>query len=150
MPLLEVPDWLHCWHRCRHTYVTISSSMMGRSASTATEPAPAGSFLLCFRDGAVANQVLQAPRSPTSNIILSFGCFTHQARLLFLTLHYKVLISIENIPAHTWSISTAQKVLGSSVLIFDVVTLSASSIDLSQFLVMTRVKQPDLIPNEVG
>jgi hypothetical protein len=110
----------------------------------------AGSFLLCFRDGVVANHVLQAPRSPTSNIILSFGRFTHQARLLFSPLHYKVLISIENIPAHTWSICTAQKVLGSSELIFDVVTVSASFVDLSQFLVMTWVKQPDLFPNEVG
>jgi hypothetical protein len=80
----------------------------------------AGSFMLCFRDGVVANQVLQA---------------NHEAGALFLPLHYKVLITIENIPAHTWLISMAQKVLGSSALIFDVTTASASASDLSQFLV---------------
>jgi hypothetical protein len=86
----------------------------------------ASSFMLCFRDGAVANQVLQAPWPPYSDIILSFSHFTHQAGALFSPLHYKVLTTIENIPAHTWSISTTQKVLGSSVLIFDVMTASAS------------------------
>jgi hypothetical protein len=90
----------------------------------------AGSFLLSFRDGAVANRVLHAPRPPSSDITLIFSRFTRQAGALFLSLCYKVLISIKNIPAHTWLIPTAQEVLGSSVLIFDG-ALSASASDLS-------------------
>jgi hypothetical protein len=57
---------------------------------------------------------------------------------------------IENWQVHTWSISTSQEVLGSSALIFNVALASAMASDLSQFLVTTWVRHPDLIPNEIG
>jgi hypothetical protein len=57
---------------------------------------------------------------------------------------------IENRQVHTWSISTSQEVLGSSALIFNVALASAMASDLSQFLVTTWARHPDLIPNEIG
>jgi hypothetical protein len=69
---------------------------------------------------------------------------------LFSPLQFKVVTAIENLPTYTRSTTTAQEVLGSSALIFDVAPASAAGSDLSQFLVAAWVRHPDLIPNEVG
>jgi hypothetical protein len=110
----------------------------------------AGSFLLCFRYGPTADRVLHAPWPSSVGLTLIFSCYTRQASALFSPLQFKFLIAIGNLPVHTWSINTAQEVLGSSALTFDVAPVSADGSDLSQFLVATWARHPDLIPNEVG
>jgi hypothetical protein len=104
---------------------------------------------MCFRDGATADRVLHAPYPSSVELTLIFSRFTWQVGPLFSPLRYKVLSSIENLPAHTWSISTAQEVLGSYALIFDVSSASSSGSDLSQFLVAAWAKQLGHILNEM-
>jgi hypothetical protein len=109
-----------------------------------------GFFLLCFHDGAMADQIYHVPWPPSTDLTLIFNCYTRQTGALFSPLRFNALISIENLPAHTWLISIAQEVLGSSTLIFDVPPASAMTSDLSKFLVAAWSRHPDLIPNEVG
>jgi hypothetical protein len=85
-------------------------------------------------------RVLHAPRPPSADLTLIFSHYTNQAGPLFSPLQFKVLVAIENLPAHAWSL----------VLIFDVAPVSATSFDLSQFLVTAWARHPDLTPNEVG
>jgi hypothetical protein len=53
---------------------------------------------------------------------------------LFKPMFFKVLMSVENIPAHVWSVTTAQTIIGSSCLIFDVSPTLADGSNMSQFL----------------
>jgi hypothetical protein len=108
------------------------------------------SFLLCFHNSAKVDWVLHVPRPSAANLTLIFSHYTRQVGDLFSPLRFKVLISIENLAAHTCSISTTQEVLGSSVLIFDVLSASSSGSGMSQFLVAAWARHPDLISNEVG
>jgi hypothetical protein len=63
---------------------------------------------------------------------------------------FKVLLSIEKIPMHVWSIEVPQTIVGSSCLIFNASPSSMDGSDMSQFLVAAWAIHPDLIPNEVG
>jgi hypothetical protein len=62
---------------------------------------------------------------------------------------FEVLLSIENIPAHTWSLDTAQTVVGSSYLVFEMVPRSVDGSDMSRFLAVVWAIHPDLILEEV-
>jgi hypothetical protein len=68
---------------------------------------------------------------------------------VFKSFRFKVLLSISNIPAHTWSVDFVQAVVGSSSLVFEVDPSTLDQSDLSSFLVVVWARHPDLIPSEV-
>jgi hypothetical protein len=109
-----------------------------------------GGFLLVFSDRRVADRILHAAQPADAALTIRFSPWTRQAGALFSPLRFKVLLSIDNIPAHVWSMDTAQVILGSSCLVFDAVPSSRSGEDLSRFLVAARAIHPSLIPEEVG
>jgi hypothetical protein len=49
---------------------------------------------------------------------------------------FKVLLSIENVLVHIWSVALAQTIIGSSYVIVDASPDSADEFDMSQFLAM--------------
>jgi hypothetical protein len=63
---------------------------------------------------------------------------------------YKVLLALENIPAHVWSPECIQTIFGVSCLTFELASVSVNREDLSRFFVAAWAIHPDLIPNEVG
>jgi hypothetical protein len=63
--------------------------------------------------------------------MLVFRRWQCQSNVLFSPLHFKILLAIENISAHAWSLDTAQAIVGSSCLIFYMAPSSATASDLS-------------------
>jgi hypothetical protein len=106
----------------------------------------AESFLLIFNDRAEADRVLHAPH----HLTLVFRRWQRQHGAQFSPLYFKLLLAIENVPAHVWSLEVAHQIVGSSCLIFDVAPCSISATDMSQFMAATWTLHPDLIPSEVG
>jgi hypothetical protein len=76
-------------------------------------------FLLIFVDRNMADRVLHTPPPRDAELTLRFRRWTRQSRALFSLLRFKVLLSIENIPVHAWSLETTQHVVGSSCMIVD-------------------------------
>jgi hypothetical protein len=107
-------------------------------------------FIMVFRDEADLLRVLHAEPTVNRGFSLFFRCWTRQARARFSPLYFKVLLSVTNIPAHAWSLDTAQAIMGSSCLIAEVSSRSLNGEDLSRFMVITWSLHPDLIPAEVG
>jgi hypothetical protein len=107
-------------------------------------------FLLVFHDRAVADRVLHAEPPEGAVLHLIFRRWHRQLGALFSPMFFKVLLSIENIPTHVWSMEVAQTIVGSSCLIFDASPASADGSNMSQFLAVAWVVHPNLIPNEVG
>jgi hypothetical protein len=70
--------------------------------------------------------------------------------VLFSPLCYKVLLALENVPAHAWSVDAVQALIGSSSLVFEPALASLSEVDQSQLYVMAWAVHSDLIPVEVG
>jgi hypothetical protein len=91
-------------------------------------------FLLNFHTRQEADWVLHATPLEGADRWLVFRRWTCQARALFKPLFFNVLLSIQNIPAHVWSVATTQTIAGSSCLIFDVSPTSSDGFDMSQFL----------------
>jgi hypothetical protein len=83
-------------------------------------------------------------------LVLIFQRWRRQSGALFAPLRYKVLLIVDNITAHIWSVQMVQEIIGSSCLIFEPALTSAEGSDLSQFMVVAWVVDPDLIPQEVG
>jgi hypothetical protein len=61
-----------------------------------------------------------------------------------------MLLSITNILAHAWSVQSAQAVLGSSCLFFEMAPCSLDGSDMSNYLVVGWALHPEDIPAEVG
>jgi hypothetical protein len=93
---------------------------------------------------------LHAPPPPPVDLVLVFGCYRRQTGALFSPLRYKVLLALENIPAHVWSLEIAQAVVGSSCLIFVTSPTMANGAALLEFWAVVWATHPDLIPAEVG
>jgi hypothetical protein len=85
-----------------------------------------------------------------AELVLIFGHYRRQLCALFLPLRFKVLLALDNVPAHVWSLYTVQVVVRSSCLIFDMAPSSADGSDMSHYLVVAWAVHPDLIPTEVG
>jgi hypothetical protein len=61
-----------------------------------------------------------------------------------------VLLALENMAAHAWSIEAVQAIIGSSGLMFEPAPVLVSGVDRSHFYVVAWVVHLDLIPVEVG
>jgi hypothetical protein len=56
--------------------------------------------------------------------VLIFRRWTRQAGARFDPLRFKVLLALENIPAHLWSVQMVQKIIGSTCLVFELALAS--------------------------
>jgi hypothetical protein len=108
-----------------------------------------GSFLLLFQSRQVTDRVLHAQQSPNAELTLVFRWWQCQSSAHFQPLCFKVLMTIDNIPAHAWSLNMTQAIVHSSCLIFDSALNSSLASDMSEFLVVAWSMHPDLIPSEV-
>jgi hypothetical protein len=71
-----------------------------------------------------------------------FACFS--------PLRFKVLLALENLPTHAWTLDMVQAVIGSSSLVFEPTPASVSRVDRSHFYVVAWAVHPDLISAEVS
>jgi hypothetical protein len=83
-----------------------------------------------------------------------FVCFDGPAlallvRTCFSPLCFKVLLSLENLPTHAWTVDAVHVVIGSSSLVFEPAPASVFEVDRSCFYVIVWVVHLDLIPVEV-
>jgi hypothetical protein len=108
------------------------------------------SFLINFSNSSMADRVLHASQPQGAELVLIFQRWRRQSGALFAPLRYKVLLIVENITAHIWPVQMVQEIIGSSCLVFEPALTSAEGSDLSQFMVVAWVVDPDLIPREVG
>jgi hypothetical protein len=109
-----------------------------------------GSFILSFNEDRVDHAVLHAHLPVGFDLILIFTRYRRHTDVIFKLLCFKVLLTVENIPAHSWLLKTTQAIIGSSYLIFNVTPSSASGEDLSSFWAVAWATHRDLIPAEVG
>jgi hypothetical protein len=98
----------------------------------------------------VADRVLLADLPAGPPFELLFHRWHRQSCALFSSLQYNVLLTIDNVPAHAWSMEMAQTIVGSSCPNFELAPSTEEGSDLSRILVVTWSLHPDLIPNEVG
>jgi hypothetical protein len=70
--------------------------------------------------------------------------------LIFAHYRWPTGAGFKPLPAHAWSLETAQAIVGSSCLIFDVAPSSSSGDDLLAFWATAWAMHPDLIPTELG
>jgi hypothetical protein len=94
--------------------------------------------------------VLHAASPVGADITLVFQWWHRQLGALFSSLCFNVILAIENIPTHVWSVDAMQTILGTSYIIFAPSPHSMSCADMSHFLVVAWAAQPDLIPSLVG
>jgi hypothetical protein len=85
-----------------------------------------------------------------AELVLIFHRWRRQSGALFLPLRYKVLLVVENIPAHIWSVQSVQEIIESSCFIFKPAPESVQALDLSRFMVVAWAVHPELIPQEIG
>jgi hypothetical protein len=114
------------------------------------ELSKAGSFLLSFNEDRVADAILHAHPLVGFDLILIFTCYRRQTGTIFKLLRFKILLTVENILVHAWSLETAQAIIGSTCLIFNVAPSLARGEDLFAFWAAAWETHPDLIPAEVG
>jgi hypothetical protein len=107
-------------------------------------------FLICFTSRQSVDRVLHALALEGAEIMLIFQHWHQQAGALFSPLCFKVLLSISNILAHTWSAELAQVVLGSSCLVFEMMSHLLDHSDMTSYLVIAWALHLELIPSEVG
>jgi hypothetical protein len=98
----------------------------------------------------VVDQVLHVVPPTGAELVLIFGRYRRLLGALFKPLRFKVLLALDTIPAHVWSLDTAQAMVGSSCLIFDTGPSSTDGSDMSQYLAAALAIHPDLILMEVG
>jgi hypothetical protein len=65
------------------------------------------SFLVSFNDARLVDRVLHSPPPAGADLGLVFGHYCRQTDTLFTPLRFKVLVALENIPAHVWLRETA-------------------------------------------
>jgi hypothetical protein len=94
--------------------------------------------------------VLHALPLVGTDIVLIFGRYRRQSGVLFSPLQFKVLLALENIPAHVWSLETTQAVVGFSYLIYDTSLAMVDVSDIFAYWAATWATHPDLILAEVG
>jgi hypothetical protein len=107
-------------------------------------------FLVSFSDGKDLARMLHTKLVAEGGFSLFFRCWTRQARACFSPIYFKVLLSITRVPAHAWSVETAQPIVGLSCLIVEVSLRSLNGEDLSRYMAVAWCLHPDLIPTEVG
>jgi hypothetical protein len=105
-----------------------------------------GSLCILLPDWTPADCVLHADPAPDAAPSLHFNRWSRQAGAVFSPLRFKVLLAIENVPAHVWSCEVVQTIIGSSCLIFNTSPRTASGADMSVFLAAAWAIHPDLIP----
>jgi hypothetical protein len=108
------------------------------------------SFLLTFSDRSLADRVLHAAALMGTDLMLVFQRWQWLMGALLSSLRCKVLLMIENIPAHLWSVDTACTILGTSCIVSEASPRSWNRIDMSRFLVEAWAAHLDFIPMEVG
>jgi hypothetical protein len=65
-------------------------------------------------------------------------------------LRYKMLLEIDSIPAHVWSVDNVQAILGSSCVVAEPSPRLVRKDDMSSFLVAAWAVHRELISEEVG
>jgi hypothetical protein len=70
--------------------------------------------------------------------------------VLFSPLRYKVLLAIDNLPAHVWSPKIVQAIIDSFCLGFEITLASLNREDLSRFFVVTWSIHLNLISMEIS
>jgi len=64
------------------------------------------------------------------------------------SMHYRVLLEIRGFPAHAWSATTAQIILGDACAAPEPTPTTTASADFRRFQTVVWCSDPDLIPNE--
>jgi hypothetical protein len=97
-----------------------------------------------------ADRVLHIVPPTEVELVLVFRRWQRQSGALFSPLHFKVMLALENLPAHVWSLEVTQEVVRTSRAIFDQAPSSSAATDMSQYIVAAWALHLDLIPIEVG
>lgn len=105
-------------------------------------------FLLIFNTRTAADRVLHAMPPEQALFRLVFRCWTRQLHATSIPMLFKVLVALENLPAHVWSLEAAQTILGSSCSMIQLALETAEKTDMSKFWVTAWCLDPDLIPKE--
>lgn len=105
-------------------------------------------FLLEFDSHALAERVLHARPLEPAPFRLIFQRWTCQFMPTAALLLFKVLVAIENLPAHAWSNSAAQTIHGNSCALIQLAPETVARVDKSRFWVAAWCEDPDLIPKE--
>ncbi|KAJ1274165.1 hypothetical protein BS78_05G041900 [Paspalum vaginatum] len=104
-------------------------------------------FLVVFSDLACRDRDLHGapPQSPLFRLI-----WRPWLRLSMATpdkMRFKVLLVLRGIPAHAWSLDSAQRVLGSSCAGLEAARETIDKVDLKHFVVAAWCAHPHLIPS---
>jgi hypothetical protein len=76
-------------------------------------------FLLVFTSGNTASRVLHAAIPKGAEFSLFFHHWHHQSRAQRVLHRYNVMLVLENLPVHVWSVECAQMIIGMSCLCFE-------------------------------
>jgi hypothetical protein len=103
-------------------------------------------LLLIFTREEMASRVLHAIMPEGTEFSLFFCLWRRQSGALRTPLRFKVLLVLENLPAHVWSVECAQVIIGSSCLCFEPGLQSVSMTDMTCFYLVIWTIHLDLIP----
>ncbi|CAL5019855.1 unnamed protein product [Urochloa decumbens] len=104
-------------------------------------------FLIMFRDAEAMLHVLHSP-IPVDGLRLVFKRWRREAWATASQMDFRLRIRITGVPAHLWTRSTAQDILGSSCGVISLAPETESKASLREYLVSVGCVHPDLVPNE--
>jgi len=104
-------------------------------------------FLVVFRNTSDLRRVLEAPPLPQADMILRFRRWNRLSTADAEVMRYRVLLEIRGLPAHAWSTTSAQALLGDACAIPQLTPTTAARADLRRFQTAIWCTDPDLIPN---
>lgn len=103
-------------------------------------------FLFTFYTQAARDRAFAAGSIPVRGRTLVLWQWTRLAHASPSTLLYKVIVEMEGIPPHAWSVATAWQILGSSCWIEKLDPAMESKIDISRFKLTASTDNPDTVP----
>jgi len=106
-------------------------------------------FLVIFRSSVVMQQVLDAPPLANPDMVLRFCRWSRLSMSEGESMRFRVLLEIRGIPAHAWSASTAQVILGDACAAPELTFSTSACADSRRFQAAVWCSDPDQIPNEV-
>lgn len=106
-------------------------------------------FLIRFNVKEVADRVLHSDPPSAAQFLLRFRRWLRLAVATSKPMLFKVLLAIDNLPAHAWSVDAVQTIISSACLEIQPTPATAAQSDMSSYMLVAWSYDPDLIPVEV-
>ncbi|KAJ1293711.1 hypothetical protein BS78_01G089600 [Paspalum vaginatum] len=103
-------------------------------------------FLLMFEEVADFDRAFRGPPPPSTPFQQIWKRWSRLSVASPKDLRFRVLLVLSGIPAHTWSLDSAQPILGSSCAKLEPTEDTVNRTDLKHFVVADWRVHPDLIP----